>query len=165
MARSSLTVEEILSLLNEAPPRIAAHVEGLDSTQLHTPPQPDEWSINDILAHLRSCADVWGDCISQIITEDRPTIRAVNPRTWITKTDYLVQEFQPSFQAFTTQRGKLVKVLESLPQADWSRAATVTGAGKPLEKTVYSYAERLVVHERSHINQIRRVAKAMLTQQ
>ncbi|MBX3065222.1 MAG: DinB family protein [Anaerolineae bacterium] len=40
--------------------RLATITDGLTPAQLHTPPAADEWSINDVLAHLRSCADVWG---------------------------------------------------------------------------------------------------------
>ena len=86
-----------------------------------------------------------------------PTIKAINPRTWIKQTDYLELEFQPSLRAFTTQRADLLAVLEPLPPDGWARAATVTGAGKVLERTVRSYAEWLVRHERPHLKQIERV--------
>ena len=33
-----------------------------------------------VLAHLRACADVWGTCMVTIITQDQPTLRGVNPR-------------------------------------------------------------------------------------
>ena len=92
MPGRSLTIEQILTILAETPPRIVALTTDLTPTQLHTSPNPDEWSANDVLAHLRSCADVWGDCIAVILSEDTPTIRAVNPRTWIKKTNYLEQE-------------------------------------------------------------------------
>jgi hypothetical protein len=164
MARKPLTIDQVLTLLQNTVPGITAHIDGLTSTQLHARPVPDQWSINDILAHLRSCADVWGDCIVKILNEDHPTLRAVNPRTWITKTDYPEQEFQRSFQAFTTQRIGLLGVLESLPHENWSRAATVTGAGKPLERTVFFYAAWLATHERTHLKQIGRTAQAIRMQ-
>jgi hypothetical protein len=157
----SLTIEQVLTLLAEAPPRIAALTAGLAPAQLHTAPNQDEWSANDVLAHLRSCGDVWGDCIATIIHQDRPTIRAVNPRTWIKKTDYLEQKFPPSLQAFTAQRTDLLAVLERLAPEDWSRAATVTGVGKPLVRTVHYYAESLVIHERPHLKQIQRIVNTM----
>lgn len=150
-------------MLAEAPPRIAALTAGLLPSQLHSPPNPDEWSANDVLAHLRSCADVWGGCIEVLIAQDRPTIRAINPRTWIKKTDYPEQEFQPSLQAFTAQRTDLLAVLKSLPAEGWSRSATFTGAGRPLERTVQSFAVRLAIHERPHIKQIERIVSAMHT--
>jgi len=104
---------------------------------------------------------MWGNCIMAIITQDRPTLRAVDPRTWIKKTDYPDQEFQPSLYAFAAQRTELLAVLEPLPREGWSRAATLTGAGRVLERTVLFYAEWLVVHERPHIKQIGRIASTM----
>jgi hypothetical protein len=111
----SLTIEQVLTILAETPPRIAALTAGLASSQLHTAPNYDEWSANDVLAHLRACADVWGNCIVAMIAENTRTLRAVNPRTWIRKTDYLEQEFQPSLHAFATQRADLLAVLKPLP--------------------------------------------------
>src|SRR5260221_13862069 len=146
MSSTPLTIEQILTRLAEPPHRIAALAEGLTSAQLRTRHGPDEWSANDVLAHLRSCADVWGDCMRLILVEDRPTIRAVSPRTWINRTDYPELEFGPSFHAFTTQRADLLVVLVLLPPEAWSRAATVTMVGKDLDRTVLDYAARLVVH-------------------
>jgi hypothetical protein len=51
--------------------------------------------------------------------------------------------------------------LEPLTPEDWSRPATVTGAGKPLVKTVFSYVEGLALHERPHVKQIQRIVNAM----
>ncbi len=161
MPERSLTIEQILTILAQTPPRIAALTAGLLPAQLHTAPNRDEWSANDVLAHLRACADVWGGCIEVIIAQDRPTIRAVNPTTWINSTDYLEQEFQPSLHAFATQRTDLLAVLEPLAHEDWSRAATVTGAGKVLERTVHSYAQWLARHERPHVKQIERIVNTM----
>jgi DinB superfamily len=157
----SLTSEQVLTLLAEAPPRIATLTAGLTPAQLRATPNPGEWSANEVLAHLRACADMWGNCMRLIIAEDRPTLRAVNPRTWIKKTDYLEQEFQPSLHSFAKQRTDLLKVLEPLAPEDWSRMATVTGAGKVLERTVLFYADWLAGHERPHIKQIKRIVDAM----
>ena len=161
MPNPSLPIEKILTLLAEGPSRIAALTAGLNPALLHTASNPEEWSANEVLAHLRSCADVWGSCIDVILAQDGPNIRAVNPRTWITSTDYLEQEFQPSLHAFTTQRADLLAVLKSLPREDWSRSATVTGAGKPLKRTVLSYAEWMATHERPHVKQIGRIVSTM----
>jgi len=100
----TLSREQVLALLSQTPQRIAALTASLEPAQLYVTPNPGEWSLNEVLAHLRACADVWGNCMVTILTQDRPTLRAVNPRTWIESTDYLEQEFQLSLQAFTTQR-------------------------------------------------------------
>ena len=161
MSSTALPTEQILTMLAEGPPRLAALTADLSPAQLRTRPNPDEWSANDILAHLRSCADVWGNCIATILAEDRPVIRAINPRTWIDRTDYLELEFRPSLEAFTVQRAELLAVLKALPPEVWLHSATVTGAGKSLERTVLFYAEWLATHERSHVKAMARLAKAM----
>ncbi|HEY7975704.1 MAG TPA: DinB family protein [Ktedonobacterales bacterium] len=161
MSRKSLTIEQVLTLLAAAPTRLTAMTSGLAPAQLRSSPTPDEWSANDVLAHLRACADVWGNSIATIIAEDNPTIHAVNPRTWIKRTDYLDLDFQPSLGAFVMQRAELLAILEPLPPEGWSRTATVTGAGRPLILAVLSYAQRLAIHERPHLKQIERIANSM----
>jgi hypothetical protein len=165
MPSGSLTIEQVLTLLAETPARISTLTAALPPDQLQTSPSPDEWSANAVLAHLRACADVWGGCIAVILAEDHPTLRAVNPRTWIEQTDYREQDFRLSLRAFAEQRADLLATLEPLPPEGWSRAATVTGAGKILERTVLSYAQWLAEHERPHVKQIARIVDTMSMEQ
>jgi hypothetical protein len=157
----SLTTEQVLTLLAATPPRLAALTADLSPAQLHSAPNDDGWSANEVLAHLRACADVWGDCILAMLEEDRPVLRAVNPRTWIKKTDYLEREFRPSLRSFATQRADLLAVLSPLSQEGWKRSATVSGAGKVLERTVLFYAQWLARHERQHVKQVERIVNTM----
>ena len=151
-------------MLAASPERIREFTAGLSSVQLQTRPSPDEWSANEVLAHIRACADTRGGSIPMILAADRPTFRAVNPLTWIKSTDYLELDFGTSFRAFARQRAGLMALLRSLPSKDWSRWAIVTGAGKPLRRTVHFYAEWVAVHERPHMRQIQRIAVSMRRQ-
>lgn len=161
MPREPLTSAQVLALLREHPPRIAALTADLTPAQLRRAPGPDEWSANDVLAHLRSCADVWGNCIHRILDEDTPAIRAVSPRGWITRTSYPELDFGPSFREFEAQRGDLVSRLSALPPRDWLRTARVTRSGKVVTETVLSFAGRLAEHERHHLEQFARIARTI----
>ena len=156
--RHPLTIEQVLALLAETPARIAAATRGLTEVELHTSPVRGEWSVNEVLAHVRACADVRGEPIRMIVAEDHPTFRAVNPRTWIKETDYQDLEFRRSFRVFTKQRTDLLALLRPLPRKGWARAATVTGAGAALERTVLFYAEWVARHERPHARQVEQIA-------
>jgi uncharacterized damage-inducible protein DinB len=156
-----LTIEQNLTMLADTPSHLADLTKSLSPAQLVIPPEPGEWSARDVLAHLRACADMWGKYIVVILSQDRPTIKAVNPTTWIKKTNYREQQFQPSLQAFTAQRAELLAVLKPLPPEAWSRTATVTGAGKPRERTVHTYAQWLANHERSHFKQFERIVNTL----
>ena len=159
----TLTAEQLVAMLEAAPGQLSAAAEGLSAAQLSSRPAPEEWSANEVLAHLRACADVWGTSIATILAEDRPTIRAINPRTWIERTDYVEQTFGPSLRAFTKQRLELMSRLRPLTPEDWLRTATITGAGRPLQGSVLSYADRLARHERPHLKQVQRTAHAIRT--
>jgi len=162
MTSNYLPIDTILTILKETPLRLAQLTAGLTPTQLHTAPGDGEWSANEVLAHLRACNEVWGGYyIMTILAEDMPTIKAVNPRTWIKNTDYLEQVFQSSLRAFTKERRKLLAVLEPLPPKDWSRTNTLIGAGKPLQQTLMSHADGLARHERAHLKQIERTLNTL----
>src|SRR4051795_5263604 len=86
------------------PGYLEAATHGLTDAGLHSRPSADAWSANEILAHLRACADVWGGSITAMIERDHPTLRYVSPRTWIRRTQYTDLPFDASLQAFAAQR-------------------------------------------------------------
>ena len=67
----------------------------------------------------------------------------------------------PLAEGLYRHRADLLAVLEPSPPGAWSRPATVTGTGKPRERTVYTYAQSSANHELSHIKQIERMANTM----
>ena len=158
MPRKSLEPREILSILATTPDRFAAGADGLEAERCRTTPSFGGWSLNEVLGHLRSCQDVWGDAIRAILDRDVPTIRAMDPRTWIQRTDYLGLDFRTSLAAFSARRDEQVEELASLSPAQWALGAVVIGAGKPLSRTVRTYAAWMARHERSHYRQIQRAA-------
>ena len=144
-------------MLKTTPSRIASVSRGFTDKELNWKPGADSWSANQVLAHLRACADVWGGSIIKILKQDNPTFRYVSPRTWIRKTNYQDLDFKASFLAFRKQREDLLKVLQSVPHQDWLRGAKVRAATRLREETVLSYAQRLGGHEARHCEQIDRI--------
>jgi hypothetical protein len=154
VTRRLLSTDEILSIVATTPERLRDLTVGATPTQLRVAPARGEWSVTEILAHLRSCTDVWGDAIELLLSRPHPTIRAVNPRTWIEGTDYRTLSFATSFASFRRQRRRLVARLTNLPADDWDRSGTVLGGGAPIERTVHTFADRLARHERGHWRQL-----------
>src|SRR5262245_56325626 len=163
MQATATEIEQVLTLLAKTPPRIATLTSGLDYARLQAKSDQDAWSPNDILAHLRACADVWGKSIVAMLAHDHPTLRYVSPRTWIRKTDYREQEFQLSLQAFAKQRDDLLTVLKPLALEGWSRAATFTGTVQGRDQTVLMYAQRIADHETQHLDQLGSIVNASQT--
>jgi len=149
--KATLTeIDEYLKLLEATPRRLMKSTKSVGESRLQQRTQKESWSVNDILAHLRSCADVWGDSIERMLAEENPTVPYRHPRQWIKKTDYPELLFHESLQAFTAQRKKLLKALKRLSFEDWSRAATIQGR----EHTVFTQVRRMATHENVHCEQI-----------
>lgn len=143
-------IEKYLYLLEETPQRLLKSTKSVDETRLQQRTAKEQWSVNDILAHLRACADVWGDSIDAMLAEEHPTVPYRHPRQWIKKTDYPELPFHESLKAFTAQRKQLLKALKRLSLEDWSRAATIQGR----EHTVFTQVRRMAMHENVHCEQI-----------
>ena len=148
-------IEKYLNLLSDTSRRLTKTTQGFDDVRLQYKIDKKVWSVNDILAHLRSCADVWGGSIEAMLAQDKPTLPYRHPRQWIKKTNYPDLLFYESFQAFRTQRKNLLNVLNNLSFEDWSRAAMI----KHREHTVFSQARRMALHEGVHCQQIEELLK------
>ena len=163
MRRAAFTeseIHEVLIALSDTPKQIARIARGRSDQQLHRKPEANAWSAQEIVAHLRACADVWGSSIDRMLAEDHPTIRYVSPRSWIRKTDYLQQNFRDSLRAFSHRRATLVETLSRLDARGWSRRATFAATTLGGEATVLSYATRIADHEVRHLGQLSRTVRA-----
>lgn len=147
-------IEQLLALLTVAPSRLDSMNQSIDDERLNFKPDETSWSANEILAHVRANAEVWGKSILAMIGQDHPTLRYVSPRSWMRKTNYHKQDFHESLHTFTQQRANLLKSLKALNQADWSRGATFTATTRGREATILSYVQRMTDHERQHVEQL-----------
>ena len=151
----------VLTLLSETPGTIARTARGRSEDDLCRRPEVEAWSAQEIVAHLRACAEVWGRSIDRMLAEDHPTIRYVSPRGWIRKTDYLRQTFRENLKAFSAQREVLMTTLTPLTANGWRRGATFTGTTSGREGTVLIYASRIAEHEVRHLDQLSRTLKSV----
>ena len=143
-------IVRILTTLEECPVRIQAATGKIATARLHARSQRESWSINDILAHIRSSSDVWGDSIERMLAEERPVLENIHPRKWIKQTDYPQLDFHKSFKAYAAQRSKLLKILMKLSFDDWSRGAMIGGR----IHTIFTQARRIAKHDSDHCDQI-----------
>ena len=144
------SVKQLAKDLAAIPGLIARLAMGNDNSQLTWRPDTDTWSASDVLAHLRSCADVRGKWIAAMLDRDHPTVRAVSPRSAFRK--YVDRDFGLSLKEFALERAALVKRLQGLDAAGWERGLTFTGASpKRTEQTLAQCATDLLEHERVHL--------------
>jgi hypothetical protein len=143
-------VQKYLSIISETPERIGLLVKGLEEARLHHRADAKSWSVNEILAHLRSCADLWTHSIYAMLAEKEPSFSDINERKWAKVTRYAELPFNQSSQAYSLQRESLVRVLKDLPFDSWERSAMIFER----RHTVFTQTRRMAKHETEHLEQM-----------
>jgi DinB superfamily len=150
MELTSDQIQKHLEILEDSLHRISVLTGGLDESELRWTPQSMAWSAIEILAHLRSCADIWTYSIFAMLVEDNPSLAQMDERKWAKTAGYSKHPFVDSFQAYKLQRAVLLMVLRDLPVGSWSRSAQIEGR----KHTVFSQTRRMAMHEVEHCVQL-----------
>jgi len=151
MKATPAEVQKYLGILSETPRQIALAEKEFEEEYLQFRANTKSWSANDILAHLRSCADLWTHSIYAMLAENEPVFSDINERKWGKVTRYVELPFHQSFQAFSLQRESLLSVLKDLPFDSWERSALIFEG----RHTVFTQTRRLAKHETEHLEQLK----------
>ncbi|HVN14186.1 MAG TPA: DinB family protein [Anaerolineales bacterium] len=155
MKATEAEIQKALMILEETPRRLFARTSNLRDANLHFSPDAKSWSASDILAHLRSCADVWTHSIYAMLAEENPVLPDINERKWAKVTRYAELPFAESLQAFSWQRANLLRVLKELPFESWERSAIIFER----KHTVFTQTRRMAKHESEHWKQLEELLK------
>ncbi len=150
MKATKKEIETILIALADTPRIFADATAEIKDAQLHFRADKNAWSASDILAHIRSCADVWTHSIYAMLAEKEPVLPDINERKWTKVTRYAELPFSESLQAFTLHRSSLIRVLQDLPFENWERSAIIFER----KHSVFTQARRMARHEMEHCEQV-----------
>jgi hypothetical protein len=160
-ATPRLTVEATLEILRGTIPRLTALTHGAPPEHL-TAVTSYGWSVNDQLAHLRSCQEVLGGNMLRIVREDHPAWKATSPRRGQER--YFGTAWDAAFSAFRDGRDELLATLDGLAPESWQRTATVTAPPNTVyEYSTLYYGDWLARHERSHLDHMARILEELKT--
>lgn len=142
----------LLAILRSTPAALTGLLEPLAADALSIRPAADEWSITEVICHLRDVErEVDQPRIQQILREDEPFIPAQLPDEWAVEREYSKQDGLSALREFTSARIRTLEMLNGLAPAQWSRKARHAIFGPtPLQELVCFNAE----HDRLHIQQV-----------
>ena len=143
-------LESLTQSLKDTPITLRALTANSSEDKLRTPPQPGEWSVVEILAHLHSCGEVWTPSIFRMLAEDHPTFREIHPRQKAKKSGYAQLTCEVLLEVFSQRRESLLSKLDGLPLNAWQRGARIDRH----ERTVFSHIQRMASHEAVHLEQL-----------
>jgi hypothetical protein len=152
-ARLALSMSELRDLLVVMPDRIAELAAGLDARTLRQRPQPGEWSMKEVLAHLMELESrLFLPRLKLMATRERPRFEGFDPIAWERERDRREGRFEDDLARFRRARAETLAYLVTLPPGAVERPG-ISGHFGPL--TLGQYATHAADHDLEHLAQMR----------
>ncbi len=151
--QTDANIKEVIRLLNETPEKLVAVSKGLSQKQLHTPLGSGERSFTETLAHLINTEAINSDSIYLALMLKEPLIANIHAERdlgALLRFDLL--PFADLLAYFKLRRTVLIRILESLSEAQWSRM--IREQKKQRKETVYWRARGQALHELEHVQDL-----------
>lgn len=149
---------EVIEALKEMPDLILAEIAGLSDSALRYRPAQDQWSVKEVVGHLRDGAEVWAKRIYQVYAQNDPLFVPYDGEAYVRDRGY--QDRDP-VQVVEEMRQFRLQTVETLGHAvDWTRVGQWPGVGR---RSLKQLAQALLEAERDHIDQVRALKQATAT--
>lgn len=159
-ARAPLSIADLANELATAPSRLRAVAAGLDEAQRRRRPAPEEWSMNEVMAHLLHVeTELFLPRFRLIVGEEHPAFPAFTPEPWARERDHSLDVFDASLAAFARAREETIAYLRALPTEAGERVG-VSGFFGPM--SLRQYATHVADHDVEHLAQMARVRATAL---
>jgi uncharacterized damage-inducible protein DinB len=137
--------------LEQGPKRLAELTRTLDDAVLRRKPAPEKWSALEVVCHLRDVERLWADRLVKTAFSDRPAFYMLDVDALAVRNRYNTQDLGPAIKEFVRLREDNLRLLRSLPAAQWRRVGLHPKHG---EITIERAVEIMIGHDQRHFNQI-----------
>ena len=143
-----------LAVLASTPRKAAALVEGVSKRRLARRPQPDKWSVTEILAHLADTEMVYGFRLRLILGASGSPIQGFDQDAWARF--YATQDPALSLAAWRLDRERTVRLLRGLAPKQWKSYGIHSERGR---ETMRRVVELMAGHDLNHLRQVRAILR------
>ena len=141
---------DIIESLKHTPDAVSAAIEGVPEGVLRFRPAEGEWSINEVIGHLRDKAEIWGRRLYMVYSQTDPVLPSFDGEASVVDHDYQDADPRRLIAEMRELRLQTVAMLDHAP--DWTRIGQHGDMGR---RTLKQFAEALVEMEAEHIDQVR----------
>ena len=131
-------------------------IKPLNKTQLARRPEPDKWSIAEILAHLADAELVGSWRMRLIIGSNGVPIQAFDQDVWAEIFAYSRRDPKLSLETFRVLRENNLRMLKALPKDLWENYGMHQERGK---ETIAHIVRMFAGHDLNHLAQVEKIAK------
>ena len=148
------SIDSVLGILSATPAVMNSLLRELDSSTWTRKPAPDEWSLNELICHLRDTdREIHQMQIGLFKEKAEPFIPRPDISAWPTQRDYLHQDGPQALKEFIESRRKTLEIIKQTVSDEpsvWTRKArhAIFGPTNFLEVVGFN-----ADHDRMHIQQ------------
>jgi hypothetical protein len=114
-------ISDLLERFRRGAELVAMSMTGAAGAELDFVPEPDRWSVRQIVCHLADAELVGAMRFRQIIAEDHPTLQAFDEKAWAVNLDYQKRKASHVIETFRRIRGENYELLKDLPEETFQR--------------------------------------------
>ena len=134
--------------------KIEKLLKGVPAAKLRKRPEPDKWSVAEIVVHLADTEIVGGYRIRTILGSPGTPIAAFNQDAWVTAGHYDKRDVAKSLEYFRTIREANLALFKTLTPEQWKHHGIHSERG---EETVEHIVRMFAGHDINHTKQIERI--------
>ncbi|HEY7268748.1 MAG TPA: DinB family protein [Dehalococcoidia bacterium] len=149
---------EFIAALEQAPKRLSAGTSGLNAAQLKQRPGSGEWSVIELVCHLRDYAEIFDSRIASALSEDSPEVASYDNEDMVASREYESQDLATVLAAHRAIRERMLAKLATLTEAQWQRTVRHATWGQP---TLEWLMNRCAEHELEHLADIEAVRREL----
>lgn len=131
---------------------VAVSITGAAGSEMDFVPEPNQWSIRQIVAHVCDAEIVATMRLRQIIAEENPRLQAWDQDAWAKNLDYAKRKPSQSLETFRRVRAENYELLKDLPEPVFSRTGMHTERGTI---TLLQLLRLMAEHAENHAAQLR----------
>jgi FMN phosphatase YigB (HAD superfamily) len=134
-------------------------LEGLPEAAWSTRPVPSEWSLTEIICHLRDVErEVNLPRLRAVIDTDNPFVSGADTDPWAAERNYRSQSGPAALADFSRARQEAAGYLRAQPAGIWSRTARHAFFGPTLLSEIVGW---VLDHDRIHLDQVRQTKRRL----
>lgn len=146
-----------LKLLTAAPAKLAKLIKDITPAKARKRPEPEKWSVTEIVAHMADTELVGGYRIRAILGAPGCPITGFDQDAWVTALHYEKRNLQKSLEQYRALREVNLALMKTLTPAQWKHFGIHNERG---QESVETIARMFAGHDINHFQQIERIRSA-----
>lgn len=146
--------KEPLVVQSATPKKLERLIKGVPTNKLRKRPAPDQWSVNEILAHMADTEIVGGFRMRLILGSPGTPIAGFDQDAWVIAGHYDKRDPRKSVEQFRAVRAANLALLKSLTPEQWKHYGMHSERGR---ESIADHVLRFAGHDLNHLQQIERI--------